>query len=252
MRREISWRSRLIVAGVAIAGALLIFGPLARAADMPLKALPAVPALAYPAASGIFFGANATVDAGTATTVQGVASTALYGGDVGLSVGYTAPIAALNSFYFVEAMFDASAIQSGSNSAAAILNVKRSADFEQRFAIGVPVTTMNRLLALLGVSDGLPSLPAAPTQINPYVFLSTHEQDVSLQMGNSIGKNWAFSWGAGGGLLNRMPNGWVIDTWLEYRNSTDAFLIGPTPAVFGKVGNSVKVGVSVKFGAVKL
>ncbi len=235
---------------LAAALAALSIAP-ALAADLPVKA-PIAPAFAYPG-SGIFFGANASVDAGTATTLQGVASTALYGGDIGVNVGYTAPIPSLGSFYFVEAMFDASAVQSGSNTANAVLNVRRSADFEQRFAIGVPLTIQAKVLSLLGINDAFPSITgnAAPPQ--GYVFASTHEQDVSLQIGNAIGKNWAFSVGGGGGLIYKMPNGGVVDTWLEYRNGTAAFLIGPSAATLqGKIGNSVKVGVSYKFGAMKL
>ena len=189
-----------------------------------------------------------------ASTGQGIASTALYGGDIGVTVGYTAPITRLNSFYFIEGMFDFSTLQSGSGSttAATILSAQRSADFEQRYAIGVPAATAQKLLSYLGINDAMPSITGLPSQVNPYVFASTHEQDVSLQLGNAVGKNWAFSWGLGAGLINKMSNGAVIDTWLEYRNGTDAVFVGPTPAVSAKIGNSVKVGVSYKFGSVNL
>jgi hypothetical protein len=200
----------------------------------------------------VFFGVNASADAGTATTVQGVASTALYGGSVGASVGYTAPLAFMNSFWFVEAMFDASSVQSGSNTAATILSVKRSADFEQRFAVGVPQAWQARVLSALGINDAYPSMGTPATMPQSYVFASLHEQDVSMQLGAATGQEWAFMFGAGAGMLYKLPNGGALDTWMEYRYGSGAMLLGALPNVSAKFNDSIKVGVSYKFGALKL
>ena len=239
---------KTMLAAGALAAAFL--SP-AAAADLPVKAPAAAPAFAYPT-SGLYFGANAAVDAGSATTVQGIASSALYGGDIGVTAGYTRPL--WGTWVAVEGLFDLSTLQSGSSgaTAAAVLSANRSADFEQRFMVGVPASTLSQLLNYLGINDALPSVTGVVSQPLPYVFASLHEQDVSFQLGNALGKNWAFSWGLGGGMINKLPNGAVIDTWLEYRNGTNALLIGPAPLLSAQIGNSIKVGVSYKIGSVDL
>lgn len=244
---------RMLGFATALIGAL--FALEARAADLAVKAQPAL-IQNYPTGNGIFLGFNALADGGTANSSVAIAQTALYGGSLGANIGYTGTLnfGGAPSFYFFDAMFDFSTVNTTSPAVTG-LQLSRTIDFEQRYAIGTSLSNVAKWVSWFpGLSSvSMPSIPNLPNGItvgpqNPYVFVSTHEEQISGTVLNSFGSTWAFSWGAGAGVLSRLSNGWMLDTWVEYKNESSALIVGPVPASVS-LGDSFKAGVSVKFGA---
>lgn len=229
---------KLLFAAVAAAISLP-----ALAADLPVKANRL---LAYPTGCGLFYGVNTMGSGGGAAGASFTGSQVL-AGDVGLSAGYTCPLG--DTFWFVEGMFDVTRMSGGGPG---LGGISASATFEQRAAIGAPLSTISALSSLLPGLGGiaLPSIPMLPAGVsagaaNPYAFVSLHEQDVSAQVMTGAGKSWLFSWGAGVGALTRLSNGMVLDTWVEYQAASTGLRLG---AVGGdvKIGDSVRAGVALK------
>ncbi len=213
------------IAAVAIAAAFAL-SP-ARAADVSTPALKAPAWASYPTGAGFFYGVSASGLGGSATATNANAPGGnVIGGRFGFDVGYTGPIG--STFYFIEASVSAQAI----NGASPALNLVSAVGFSERFAIGVPPNLWGQVLAAV---PGLSSVafPTVPTVngINlgasqPYVFASTYQDDVSATLGAATGKAWLFSYGAGVGILNRLSNGMMLDTSVEWKHGAAGMLVG--------------------------
>lgn len=209
---------------------LLMLAAPAFAADLPVKAPPkAASFMTYPEVSGWFWGVSASGFGGTETSTAGTNGT-LFGGKVGIDVGYTGMIA--GTMYFVEHSFNAQAV-SGSPSL-----ISAAFSMEQRFAVGVPPNLFQQWLQLTGLNTvSMPTVggvqPPGTTLVSsmPYASIQLYEDDVSLQLGNMTGKSWLFSYGIGAGILNRLNNGWVLDTSVEWKHAATGILIGAAPVV---------------------
>lgn len=212
-----------MLAAVACAVAMLL-GPVARAADLPVKA-PAF--LTYPTGNGWFWGLSASGLGGTTSSTGGLASGNVIGGKAGLDVGFTGNIG--QGFFFVEQNFNLQAIQGPG------AGVAMSAKFgmEQRYAIGASQNIVSQAANLIPGLGGvaMPSLPTLPAGLtvsapNWYVFAATYEDDVSSSLGTATGKSWLVSGGAGVGAIYRVSNGWAVDTSVEWKHSLQGMLIG--------------------------
>jgi len=210
----------LLAAAFAVA---FIASPV-KAADIPLPTkAPAY--LTYPTGSGWFWGVSASGIGGTATATGAQGGTVV-GGRFGLDGGYTGTIG--DTFWFAEASVSAQAL----NGASPALSVLSSVNFEERLGIGVPQSTWASVLAAVpGLSSvSFPSIPlmngATLGPSNPYVFAALYQDDVSATLGASYGKAWLFSYGAGVGLLNRLSNGMMLDTSIEWKHGAAGMLVG--------------------------
>ncbi|UFW91067.1 hypothetical protein BjapCC829_22015 [Bradyrhizobium barranii] len=239
-----------LAALLALGAGLFLLLPSAHAADVaPKRNLFAGP---YDTEKcGGYYGINTI---GSTGAVKGSAApgTQTVQGGVGVVVGYGCPIAVVNgSFWFVEGMFDVTNINGSENGFA----LSGPASFTQRFAVGSPLTTM------LGVIPGLsgsgstavPNLPVLPAGISagsgaPYMFVALHEQDISAQVGLVKNRQWLVSYGVGLGLLYRLSNGVVADTFAEYKADSDSLCFGPLgSAGCAKIGQGAMVGVQFKY-----
>jgi hypothetical protein len=198
----------------------------ALAADLPV-ALPAkAPAFAvYPVGNGWFYGVSASGFGGTAAASNAQGGTVM-GGRFGIDGGYTGTFG--STFYFIEASMSAQAV----NGASAQLPITAAVNFEERFAVGVPYDTWNKVLAMVpGLSSvsmpTVPSLGGYTTGANsPYVFAALYQDDVSASVGTQAGRAWLVSYGAGVGNLNRLTNGMVLDTSIEWKHQAGGMLVG--------------------------
>lgn len=208
---------------------LLMLAAPAFAADLPVKA-PKSSFLTYPETSGWFWGVSASGFGGTETSTVGTNGT-MFGGKFGFDFGYTGVLG--GTMYFVEQSFSAQAV-SGSPSL-----ISAAFSMEQRFAVGVPQNLFQQWLQLTGLNSvSMPTVggvqPPGTTLVSsaPYASIQLYEDDVSLQLGNLTGKSWLFSYGVGAGILNRLNNGWVLDTSIEWKHAATGILIG-APAAAG-------------------
>lgn len=225
---------------------LLILGAPAFAADLTVK--PKSSLLTYPETSGWFWGVSASGFGGTETSTVGASGT-MFGGKFGIDFGYTGVLA--GTMYFVEQSFSAQAV-SGSPSL-----ISAAFSMEQRFAVGVPQNLFQQWLQLTGLNTvSMPTVggvqPPGTTLVSsaPYASVQLYEDDVSIQLGNMTGKSWLLSYGVGAGILNRLNNGWVLDTSIEWKHAASGILIGADPAIVGSARpfNDAFIGtVRVKF-----
>jgi opacity protein-like surface antigen len=209
-----------------LAAAAAIFSSQAFAADLPVKASPY---LSYPTGNGWFWGVSASGFGGTVANSNAPNGT-LFGAKAGIDFGYTGTIA--NTMYFVEQNFSAQAV-SGSPTL-----ISASFSMEQRLAVGVPPALFQQWLQLTGLNSvSMPTVGGVMppgtvlTTSAPYASIQLYEDDVSLQLGNLTGKSWLFSYGVGAGILNRLNNGWVLDTSIEWKHAAAGILIGSAPVI---------------------
>lgn len=212
-------RTTMLIAAMSLSSAVA-------AADLPT--LPAkAPAFAvYPIGSGWFYGVSASGLGGTATASGGAQGGTVMGGRFGIDGGYTGRIG--STFWFAEASISGQML----NGASPALSVLSSFNFEERLAIGVPQSTWSSVLALVpGLSSvAFPSLPvlngASFGPSNPYAFASLYQDDVSATLAGASGKSWLVSYGAGVGVLNRLSNGMMMDTSIEWKHGAGGLLVG--------------------------
>jgi hypothetical protein len=81
---------------------------------------------------------------------------------------------------------------------------------------------------------------------NGYLFAGLVEQDIGAQIGALSGHQWVIAPLLGIGLLTRVSNGSVIDTWAGWQMNSNSFCPGGGSSC-GKLGNMARVGVSVKY-----
>lgn len=240
------------VASSALAVALLFAGLLAcggtaRAADMPLKAPTNTFTKYVNGGCGFYAGLNTMGGAGSmnGTTVPGAS---VIQGDVGGTVGYGCPIGTLaGSFWFAEANFDFA----NYNGAADGLAVTGPLHFEQKFAIGGPLSSLLNLFPSITGGLAVPSLPALPNGITtgpqyPFLFASLHEQDVSFELPAALaqGREWLLSPGIGIGLETRASNGVVLDVSAQWVLQSTGITVGPE---VNKFGNAALVELTAKY-----
>ena len=231
-----------------VALALLLLTAPAFAADLPVKVpTPKSSFMSYPEVSGWFWGVSASGLGGTQTSTVGANGT-VFGGKVGFDFGYTGVIG--GTMYFVEQSFTAQAV-SGSPAL-----ISAAFSMEQRFAVGLPQQLFQQWLQLTGLNSvSMPTVggvqPPGTVLVSsaPYASIQLYEDDVSLQLGNMTGKSWLLSYGLGAGILNRLNNGWVLDTSIDWKHAATGMLIGAAPAVASaRPFNDAFIGtVRVKF-----
>lgn len=205
--------------------AFLALSGVALAADLPAPITKAPAFAVYPVGNGWFYGVSASGFGGTAVASNTQGGTVM-GGKFGIDAGYTGTLG--STFYFVEASMSGQAV----NGASAALPIKAAVNFEERFAVGVPYDTWNKVLAMVpGLSSvAMPSVPSLSPYVtganSPYVFTALYQDDVSASIGAQAGKAWLMSYGAGVGNLNRMSNGMVLDTSVEWKHGAAGMLVG--------------------------
>lgn len=232
---------------VFLALALALASPPVSAANLaPPMATKANPFAGYVAGRcGAYAGINTMGVAGTVN--GGPPGASIIQGDVGLTVGYGCPIGTVaGSFWFVEGNFDFANINGSSSG----LGLSGPAHFEQRFALGSPISTA--LSVFPGNPFGglaVPSTPACPTNVTcgpqfPFIFAALYEQDIGGQFGISQNREWLVSPGIGLGLESRWSNGVVADVTAQWKLDSSGLAIGPQSV---KLGNAAVVGLTLKY-----
>lgn len=213
----------------------------ASAADIPTKAKPF--ATGYPAAKcGIYYGLGT---GGSAGAVDGaVVGTQIVQGELDALVGYTCPFAT-NAFWFVEGSVGFNNINGSVNG----LALSGPLVLMQRAGAGSPINNLFNLGGVLGLS--MPSLPALPNGVtagpaNGYFFAGVVEQDISAQLAGDHSHQWVVAPMVGVGLLTRLSDGVVVDTWAGWQMNSQAFYPGLT-GQGAKLGNAGRVGVAFKY-----
>lgn len=225
---------RLIIAAALAALAFPAF-----AADMPVKY---AAAKGYPLARcGIYFGLGT---GGSAGAVDGaVVGTQIVQGQLDALVGYTCPFRA-DGFWFVEGSVGMNNVNGSVNG----LAISGPLVLMQRVGLGTPI---NHLFNPFAGNISLPSLPPLPNGVtagpaNGYFFAGLVEQDISAQVGTGHTKQWLIAPMVGVGLLTRLSDGVVIDTWGGWQMNSQSFCPGGGTGC-AKLGNTGRVGVSFKY-----
>lgn len=233
-----------------IAAVFLILSPLARAADLPVKAAPNK-FLTYPTACGIYYGA-AIGGSGGGSSTDAISGAQVLAGDLGVLAGYTCPFGQ-SSFWFAETIASVSKVNGGAPAAG--LSVSGSFSSEQRFAVGTSWANIQQLVSVLPGLSGvaLPSIPGLPAGVAAagpahfYVFAGAMERDISalLQPAQQIGSNWLLAPELGFGQLTRLTNGMVVDTWIKYQPQSTTLQLPFTNQRF-RQGDFVGFGMALK------
>lgn len=225
----------------ALALVLALVSPAAFAADIATKA-PTFPS-AYPTTKcGMYYGVGT---GGSAGAVNGaVVGTQIVQGELDALIGYTCPFAT-NAFWFVEGSVGYDNVNGSING----LALSGPLVLMQRAGAGSPISS---LFNPFSNNLSLPSLPLLPTGVTqtlaqPYLFAGVVEQDISAQVGLAgSNKQWLVAPMIGTGLLTRLSNGVVVDTWAGWQMNSQSFCPGGG-GVCGKLGNAGRVGVAFKF-----
>jgi hypothetical protein len=219
----------------------LALGSAAFAADLPVKAVP-LPS-GYPVGCGYYFGAGT---AGSAGAVNGAAvGTQIVQGELDAVIGYTCPFAT-NAFWFAEASAGINNLNGSVNG----LALSGPAVLRERVGVGSPISSV---FNPFGTSLSVPSLPLLPNGVTanplaqPYAFVGLEEQDMTPQLGNGhSGQVWVLSAMVGVGLLTRLSNNVVVDTWAGYEPRSQTFCPGNGIAC-ASLGNRGVAGVTFKY-----
>lgn len=231
---------------ISAVAALTALSVSAAAADMSVKSARANPFAGYIAGKcGMFAGFNSMGVAGAVN--NGIPGASIVQGDIGVTIGYGCPLGQAGSFWFAEADFDFANL----NGAASGLSMSGPAHFQQKIALGSPLSQL--LNAIPNPFSGLstPSTPALPSGINagpqyPFVFAAFHEQDIGAQLPQALtqGREWLFSPGLGIGLESRLSNGVVMDVTAQWKLDSNAFQVGPQKV---SLGNAAVVQTTFKY-----
>lgn len=227
-------------------GVALMFPSDARAGDIAgpsaiNKALTA----GYPTTKcGFYYGIGTGGNAGAVNGAN--VGTQIVQGDIDAIVGYTCPFA-VNGFWFVEAQGGIANLNGSVNG----LALSGPAVFIERFGAGSPI---NSLLGSLFPTSNLPALPSIPllpagiTQSpgNSYGFAGIVEQDIGAQIGALSGHQWVIAPIVGLGLLTRLSNNVVVDTWAGWQMNSNSFCPGGGTSC-ARLGNMARIGVAFKY-----
>lgn len=229
----------LSVRSAVLAASLVLCSGAALAADIFTKA-PAV--LGYPSARcGFYYGLGT---GGSAGAVDGaVVGTQIVQGELDALVGYTCPFMK-DAFWFLEGSVGFNNINGSVNG----LALSGPLVLMQRVGAGSPI---NKLFNPFANSLSLPSLPALPSGVtagpaNGYFFAGIVEQDISAQIVGGHTKQWVVAPMVGVGLLTRLSDGVVIDTWAGWQMNSQSFCPGGGTGC-AKLGNTGRVGVAFKY-----
>lgn len=224
-----------------IAAAAALLSTAALAADLP-GVITKGGSIGYPTKCGFYYGVGT---GGSAGAVQGaVVGTQIVQGELDALVGYTCPFGGA-AFWFVEGSIGINNVNGNVNG----LALSGPLVLQQRVGVGSPA---NALFNPFGSSLSLPSLPALPVGVvasnaNPYLFAGIVEQDIATQLGlDTHSHQWLIAPEVGIGMLTRLSNGVVVDTWAGWQLNSQSFCPGNGMAC-GKLGNAGRVGVSFKY-----
>ncbi len=211
--------------------------------------LPAVKAIntalnsGYPTKCGFYYGLGT---GGSAGAVNGsVVGTQIVQGELDGLVGYTCPFGGAG-FWFVEGSVGMNNVNGNVNG----LALSGPMVFQQRFGVGSPA---NALFNPFGSSLSMPSLPVLPSGVvasnaNPYLFAGLVEQDIAAQLGlDTHSHQWLIAPEVGVGMLTRLSNGVVVDTWAGWQMNSQSFCPNAGTNGCAKLGNTGRVGVSFKY-----
>lgn len=197
----------------------------------------------YPSTKcGVYYGLGT---GGSAGAINGaVVGAQIVQGELDALVGYTCPFAT-NAFWFVEGSVGYNNLNGSVNG----LALSGPLVLMQRAGAGSPINNLFSLGNVLGLS--MPSLPALPNGVtagpaNGYFFAGAVEQDISAQLANGASKQWVVAPMVGVGLLTRLSDGVVVDTWAGWQMNSQAFYPGLN-GQGAKLGNTGRVGVSFKY-----
>lgn len=230
--------NRIFVAALA-AASILACTLAAAAADIPVKAVSRGNFGPYPSQGcGLYYGLSAT---GAAAPMKDapVGATAL-GGTLGALLGYTCDN--VSSFWFVEGGVGAQAISSENG-----LGLSGPVAISQRVGFGGPINNLLSLLPGLSLLS-VPSVPALPNGVTAgpqrgYFYAGLTESDVSASYMLSTGRAWIITPEFGVGMLSRLSNNVVVDTWAGVTYQTNGICIGGS-----LIGGCPKTGTGAKFG----
>jgi hypothetical protein len=212
----------------------------AAAADLSTKANPLL--AGYPTTKcGIYYGVGT---GGSAGAVNGaVVGTQIVQGELDAILGYTCPIGQ-QAFWFVEGSVGYDNVNGSVNGFA----LSGPLVMMQRAGAGSPINALFNPFSNNLSLPSLPMLPAGVTQTvaQPYMFAGVVEQDISAQVGLRSNKQWLIAPMIGLGLLTRLSNGVVVDTWAGWQMNSQSFCPGGGN-LCGKLGNTGRVGVAFKF-----
>jgi hypothetical protein len=211
------------------------------AADLPtFKAL----ATGYPVKCGYYFGVGT---GGNAGAVNGAAvGTQIVQGDIDGILGWTCPFAG-NGFWFVEAQGGISGLNGSTNG----LALSGPGIFIERAGVGSPINALLGSIFPTSNSVSLPSIPLLPAGItqspgNSYMFAGLVEQDITAQIGLASGQQWVIAPIVGLGLLTRLSNNVMVDTWAGWQLNSNSFCPGGGTSC-AKLGNMARIGVAFKY-----
>ena len=201
-----------IIRGIALASVLVASG--AGAADLPLKAKINPLLAGYPVGCGYYFGGGT---AGSAGAVDGaVVGSQIVQGEIHGLVGYTCPFAQ-SAFWFAEASAGINNLNGSVNG----LALSGPAVIRERFGVGSP---LNSVFNPFGTSLSVPSVPLLPPGVTvngtatPYFFAGAEEADLTPQLAPGTSSHiWVVSAIVGVGMLTRLSNNVVVDTWAWLR-----------------------------------
>lgn len=184
---------------------------------------------------------------GNAGAVNGAAvGTQIVQGDLDAMVGYTCPFA-VNGFWFVEAQGGIANLNGSTNG----LALSGPAVFIERFGAGSPINSLLGSLFPTSNAPSLPSIPLLPASItqspgNSYAFAGIVEQDIGAQIGLLSGHQWVVAPIVGLGLLTRLSNNVMVDTWAGWQMNSNSFCPGGGTAC-ARLGNMARIGVAFKY-----
>lgn len=218
----------------------------ALAADLPAPVYATKAPVGYPTGCGAYFGINTL---GSTASVQGApVGQQMVQGDIGGTLGYTCPFAG-NGYWFVEGMVDWANLNGSQNGLALTGPVHLS----QRVAVS-PGPLLDMLPSLFPTLKlpAVPSLPILPPGVTSapgamYLHAQVDEQDYSASLGLATAREWLVSYGAGVGMLYRLSNGVVADTWITVKTETQSLCLGPVAAGCPKLGTGAEVGFALKY-----
>ena len=226
----------------ALALALCLLSPAAFAADVN-NAITKALTSGYPVKCGMYYGLGTGGNAGAVTGAA--VGTQVVQGDLDAVVGYTCPFAG-NAFWFVEGQGGFSNLNGSQNG----LGLSGPGVFIERAGVGSPINTLLNIFPSFNFPS-VPAIPALPTGItaspgNGYLFAGLVEQDFGILTSSASGHNWILSPLIGAGVLTRLSNNVMLDTWAGWQmNATNSVCLGN--GMCAKPGNMVRIGTSLKY-----
>ena len=215
----------------------------ATAADLPTKAISSLYS-GYPTKCGYYFGVGT---GGNAGSVNGAAvGTQIVQGDIDASPSAIpvrwAGTAATGSRMACSTLPTSTAASSTNG-----LALSGPGIFIERAGVGSPINALLGSLFPASNSVSLPSIPLLPAGItqspgNGYMFAGVVEQDIGAQIGLLSGHQWVIAPIVGLGLLTRLSNNVMVDTWAGWQMNSNSFCPGGGTSC-AKLGNMARVGV---------